>query len=241
MWNYQFVLFPLCLSFSHETDLPSLSHRLGLENGWIPENPRTVLGSCESLVSENGFTIGYTTQPAPTLAPWMTGGAGAGTILDQAMYTSFSAWPPESIGVDYSTGTYKTAVSNLPTYTQTAPIITVPAPSQPTSFPSGYASSSIDVGSGWVQSTDTASFYTTASDCSYVDPWSGAGVASPTVPYCGGATAAATAAADASAATDVATDATDAEAVARRMRLAKRKSTPVAIFLPTPPPRPTRR
>jgi hypothetical protein len=33
-------------------------------------------------------------------------------------------------------------------------------PPQPTSFPDGYASSSVDVGNGWAQPSDSASFYT---------------------------------------------------------------------------------
>ncbi|GAA5832811.1 hypothetical protein JCM5353_008342 [Sporobolomyces roseus] len=143
---------------------PMWNYQLGLEQGWIPENPRQALGACPSLVTSNGFTIGYTIQPAPTLAPWMTGGAGAGSITDQAMYSSFSAWPPASLGT--------TPVNVLPTYTQTGSIITAPPATQPTSFPSGY-SSSANVGDGWIQPTDTAGFYTPVAGCSYPDAWSG--------------------------------------------------------------------
>ncbi|GAA5890506.1 hypothetical protein JCM6882_002943 [Rhodosporidiobolus microsporus] len=164
---------------------PMWNYQLGYEQGWIPTNPRTAIGACPSLVTSNGFSIGYTEQPAPTLAPWMTGGAGAGTIQDQAMYTSFSAWPPESIGAAAVTGPYATPVSLLPTYTPTGSIITMSSPPQPTSWPSGY-SSSVDVGDGWAQPTDTVGQYTPAADCSYVDPWSGAGVAVPTTSYCSG-------------------------------------------------------
>ena len=94
----------------------------------------------------------------------MTGGSGAGTISDQDMYTSFSAWPPASLGT--------TPVDVLPTYTHWARVLTAPQASQPTSFPSGY-SSSVNVGDGWIQSTDTAGFYTPVAGCSYPDPWSG--------------------------------------------------------------------
>ena len=94
----------------------------------------------------------------------MTGGAGAGSITDQAMYSSFSAWPPASLGT--------TPVNVLPTYTQTGSIITAPPAAQPTSFPSGY-SSSANVGDGWIQPSDTAGFYTPVAGCSYPDAWSG--------------------------------------------------------------------
>ncbi|GAA5970274.1 hypothetical protein JCM11641_001644 [Rhodosporidiobolus odoratus] len=211
---------------------PMWNYQLGLEQGWIPTNPRTALGACPSLVTSNGFTIGYTAEAAPTLAPWMTGGSGAGTFSDQAMYTSFSAWPPESIGAAASTGPYLTAVSNLPTYTQTGSIITMSAAASPTSFPSGY-DASVNVGSGWVQSTDTAKFYTTAADCTYVDPWSGAGVANPSTPYCGGETAAATTDADTVAATN------DAAAARRMKRYIKSTPQPSPTYwTPTAPPRP---
>ncbi|GAA6019690.1 hypothetical protein JCM10207_009229 [Rhodosporidiobolus poonsookiae] len=200
---------------------PMWNYQLGLEQGWVPTNPRTAIGACPSLVTSNGFSIGYTEVPAPTLAPWMTGGSGAGTILDQAMYTSFSAWPPESIGAAASTGPYITPAANLPTYTATHPIITMSAASSPTSFPSGY-SSSVDLGSGWVQSTDTSSFVTQVAACSYPDPWSGAAVPTsdiPATPWCDGGGAAA---------------ATDAARMKRHV-----KSTPSpTLVAPTPPPRP---
>ncbi|GAA6064426.1 hypothetical protein JCM10212_001201 [Sporobolomyces blumeae] len=158
---------------------PMWNYQLGLQEGYIPTNPRTALGACPSLVTSNGFSIAYTTLPAPTLAPWMTGGTGAGTILDQDMYTSFSAWPPASLGA--------TPVEFLPTYTPTGSIITAPAPAQPTSFPASY-SSSVDVGTGWVQPTDTAGYYTPVAGCSYPDPWSGVAAPIPTT-LCTGAAA----------------------------------------------------
>ncbi|GAA6012764.1 hypothetical protein JCM11491_002554 [Sporobolomyces phaffii] len=185
---------------------PMWNYQLGLEQGWIPDDPRQALGACPSLVTSNGFTIGYTTSPAPTLAPWMTGGAGAGTISDQDMYTSFSAWPPVSLGT--------TPVNVLPTYTPTGSVITAPPASQPTSFPSGY-SSSVNVGDGWVQSTDSAGFYTPVAGCSYPDPWSGVNAAIPTA-ACTGA------------------------AAKMKMKRVVFNSTPT-VTRPTPPPTPLRR
>lgn len=230
---------------------PMWNYQLGLEQGWVPTNPRTAIGACPSLVSSNGFTMAYTTQPAPTLAPWMTGGAGAGTISDQAMLTSYSVWPPSSIGAAASTGPYITPASNLPTYTQTAGIVTLPAPPQPTSWPAGY-SSSVNVGSGWVQNSDKASFYTAVSGCSYPNPWSGAGVAAPSTPFCQSpaqpvATASAASsvntalAAASSSAADVASSdsATDiADVTARMKRRLRPTPSPTIAFQPTPPPQP---
>jgi glucan 1,3-beta-glucosidase len=144
-----------------------LAHRLGLEQGWIPENPRTIVGVCTSLISENGFTVNMTENPAPTLSAWMTGGAGAGTMLDEAMVTSFSAWPPTAL--------QGTTTEFLPTYTPTGDAITMPTPTV-TSYPSGY-SSSANVGDGWFNPSDTAGQMTPVAGCTYPDAWSGAGAA----------------------------------------------------------------
>ncbi|GAA5938971.1 hypothetical protein JCM3775_002637, partial [Rhodotorula graminis] len=212
---------------------PMWNYQLGLQEGYVPANPRTVIGSCEAIGQQ--FDQTYSQVPASTLAPWMTGGAGAGTFSDQAQYTQYSAWPPSSFGVagGSTMGPYATPVSDLPTYTPTGSRITLAVDAQPTSFPSGYASSSISLGNGWVQSADSASFYQPVSGCSYPDPWSGAGVAIPTAAFCNG---------DAAAATDAATDETPADgAAARRLRKRFVKSTPTARFVPTPPPSPVKR
>lgn len=185
---------------------PMWNYQLGLEQGWIPEDPRQALGACPSLVTSNGFSIAYSTVPAPTLAPWMTGGAGAGTISDQDMYTSFSAWPPASLGT--------TPVENLPTYTATGSVITAPPASQPTSFPSGY-SSSVNVGDGWIQSTDTAGFFTPVAGCSYPDPWSGVQATIPTAACTG--------------------------AAANKMKRSVVLNSTPTVTRPTPPPTPLRR
>ncbi|CAL1711948.1 unnamed protein product [Somion occarium] len=52
---------------------PLWSYQLGLENGWMPTDPREAIGKCASLgVQGNPF--------AGTFESWQTGGAGAGTI-----------------------------------------------------------------------------------------------------------------------------------------------------------------
>ncbi|GAA5890080.1 hypothetical protein JCM5296_004763 [Sporobolomyces johnsonii] len=185
---------------------PMWNYQLGLEQGWVPTNPRTAIGVCPGLASSN--ELAYTSMPAPTLSAWMTGGSGAGTILDEDMYTSFSAWPPASVGVA------ATPASFLPTYTPTGSVITMSAPAEPTSFPSGYASSSINVGNGWEQSTDTAGWYTPVAGCTYPDPWSGVAATIPTAACTGSA------------------------AAARMKREAKRTASSTALTSPTPPPKP---
>lgn len=156
---------------------PVWNYQLGLEQGWMPENPRTVAGACTSLVSENGFTVSMSPYPAPTLSAWMTGGAGAGTMLNQTMSSQFAAWPPTALGA--------TPTEFLPTYTPTGSVMTMPV-TTPTSYPSGFASTgSID--DGWFQPSDTAGWATPVAGCSYPNPWSGAGAPVPTTQCAGDA------------------------------------------------------
>lgn len=98
----------------------------------------------------------------------MTGGAGAGTILDTAMQASFTAWPPASLGT--------LAVSNLPVFTPTGRIVTKTVGPSPTSFPEGFATASPSVGDGWFNDQDTRGWYTPIAGCSYPPAWSANGL-----------------------------------------------------------------
>ena len=140
----------------------------------MPTNPRTVVGMCPSIVAAQGATL--VLSSAATLQPWMTGGVGAGTMLDPAQTDAYT-WPPTVVGND------ATPVANLPTYTQTGGIVTLPV-SIPTSYPSGYASFT-DAGDGWQQSADTAGYYTPVAGCTYPDPWQGVSATIPAAPCTG--------------------------------------------------------
>jgi len=61
---------------SGKVEAPDWSYKLGLENGWMPKDPRTAIGFCEA------------DTPSPPLPAWHTGGAGAGQLA------STIAWPP---------------------------------------------------------------------------------------------------------------------------------------------------
>ncbi|KAM0747725.1 glycoside hydrolase [Meredithblackwellia eburnea MCA 4105] len=140
---------------------PLWNYQLALEQGYMPKDPRQALGSCPSIVAAQGVSMSM--DPAPSLSAWMTGGAGAGTIVVTDQLTSYSAWPPVSLGT--------TPAANLPTYTPTAKVITMSA-STPTSFPAGY-STTVNVGNGWADASDNAGWYTAVAGCSYPNPWSG--------------------------------------------------------------------
>ncbi|KAI0653381.1 hypothetical protein C8Q70DRAFT_1059371 [Cubamyces menziesii] len=84
---------------------------LGIEQNWIPTDPRTVLVKCESLQAD----------PVPfdgTYQPCMTGGAGAGTIAPSA--TQGFAWPLAQL-----TDIPAAGMVPLPQYTATPTIATL--------------------------------------------------------------------------------------------------------------------
>lgn len=110
----------------------------------------------------------FSTYPSP----WMTGGAGAGTIAADQL-ASYSQWPPTSIREPIGT-----QATLLPTYTATGTPITLTA-STPTAYPSG--ASTYRQGTGWADASDTAQWYVTKSGCSYDLPYDGVYAAVPTV------------------------------------------------------------
>lgn len=125
---------------------PLWSYQLGLENGFMPTDPRSAVGMCASL-SVTG------TQFPGTFSAWQTGGAGAGTISPDVR-ESFTAWPPTTISGA------SVAVSLLPTYTSTVTISTLP----PDTF--SQAAKTVSVGDGWADPSDTASGVTEVAGCS---------------------------------------------------------------------------
>jgi len=149
-----------------KVESPSWSYQLGLQNGWMPTDPRAAAGAC-----------GNTSPWAPPLKPYQTGGAGAGQI-DAAVLASV-AWPPPSI----SGGG---AAAALPVYTPTGQVPTLPVPTFT-------ATASIDAGNGWANAADTAGLMVAVASCSYLDPWIGSGA--PPSPLCSGGAVVAPAAA----------------------------------------------
>lgn len=151
-------------------------YRLGLQQGYMPTSPRTVPGTCASVVAANDASMSV--FPAPTLQPWMTGGAGAGVQQNAAQVAAYTAFPPASIGIA------GTPVAFLPTYTPTGSIITMQA-STPTSYPAGF-SSVVGAGNGWIASGDNVPFATPVAGCVYPNAWSGVGATIPTAVCAGG-------------------------------------------------------
>ncbi|KAH7107767.1 glycoside hydrolase [Auriculariales sp. MPI-PUGE-AT-0066] len=153
---------------------PFWSYKLGLEQGWMPTDPREADGKCSAANFDGVFSA------------WQTGGAGAGSTA--ATYTTQYPWPPVQISsttyVDGATPTpasmlYATA---LPWYTPTGTVIVLPTP---TFFG---ANKTVDGGNGIANPQAVESMYTIVAGCTYPEVYSGNTAA---IPACGQPSAAA--------------------------------------------------
>lgn len=136
---------------------PMWSYKLGLDMGFIPNDPRTVLGYCEAnagIVPTATFT-GYKS--------YMTGGAGAGNIPASA--SSAHPWPLTSMAPSFNAAD----LARLPQYTQTATPVTLANPTYKLA-----SSVTQSILSGWAVPTDTQAVYTPVSGCSYPGIYDGA-------------------------------------------------------------------
>ncbi|KZT57294.1 glycoside hydrolase family 5 protein [Calocera cornea HHB12733] len=157
-------------SISGRVESPYWSYSLGLDNGWIPTDPRDAVGFCAGsagVAMNNPFD--------GTLSAWQTGGAGAGTI-DAAQLASYT-WPLTSMN-NCSTSPYlaPSDVVRLPQYTETGAIITLAGPT----FTTPSSTQTADAGSGWDNPADTAGYYEPIQGCDYPDQWVAVGVPIPT-------------------------------------------------------------
>ncbi|KZV83788.1 glycoside hydrolase [Exidia glandulosa HHB12029] len=128
---------------------PMWSYSLGLEQGWIPSDPRLALGECARLGAGGQPDQAYVGH----LQPWQTGGQGAGTFKPEA--TAGLDWPPPALAT----------IANIPvpTYTQTGAIQTPPVP---TCTPPPSVTEK-----GWANPQDTVGVWVPKANCQYPDPW----------------------------------------------------------------------
>ncbi|KAF8914474.1 putative ectomycorrhiza-upregulated exo-beta-1,3-glucanase GH5 [Mucidula mucida] len=144
--DYFFWTWKIGKSAAGTVQAPLWSYQLGLEDGWILKDPRKAKGKCGDLPEFDG-----------DYQPYMTGGAGAGTITAAAAGTPF---PPAQInGVDVP-------VTELPQYTSTGSVHTLPGPSATVN--------------GWFDAQDTGLAPTPIPGCAYPDPWNAVDAAIPT-------------------------------------------------------------
>lgn len=130
---------------------PMWSYKLGLQEGWMPENPATdPEGACESVGSRFGVAISSTTLWQSTFSDWMTGGAATYTVVPTS---SGNNWPPSVVSGSNS-ATF--SLATIPSYAQTGSVITLPVANM-TSSTKPTATVSID---GWENSADTDGWFT---------------------------------------------------------------------------------
>ncbi|KAJ2912332.1 hypothetical protein MD484_g8086, partial [Candolleomyces efflorescens] len=122
-------------------EAPLWSYKLGLDNGWIPRNPRDSVGKCAAVAAE---------------------------------YSAQYPWPPPSIT------SAEVPVPLLPTFTNTAPAITLPVPTY-TAAPAS-ATDGLD---GWFNDDDRTGGVVTVAGCPYPDAYTASFSAVPTAPCTG--------------------------------------------------------
>ncbi|PFH51213.1 glycoside hydrolase family 5 protein [Amanita thiersii Skay4041] len=146
---------------------PLWHYRLGLQQGWIPKDPREAAGHCAAVLSSSQIFDGVypsTATGGVGAIVWFDDGganltqAGAGTI-DPAQATSH-AFPPSTLSPSFS----GTQISLLPTYTPTGTIKTLHAPTFT-------AAPSADVGDGWNNDADSGLAFVPVKGCQYPDAW----------------------------------------------------------------------
>lgn len=147
---------------------PMWHYRLGLREGWVPQDPRSAIGACAAMgVTGEEFSGTYPSA-------WMTGGAGADEI--PASVSNAYPWPPASF-----TNVAAGQMTLLPQYTTTGTPVTMPAET----FTSPGSSETINVGDGWANAQDdTRSAFVPISGCSYPPEYSAQDV-QPTAGACG--------------------------------------------------------
>ncbi|KAF9068669.1 glycoside hydrolase family 5 protein [Rhodocollybia butyracea] len=140
---------------------PAWSYQLGLENGWMPTDPRAAAGVC-----------GNSAPWSPPLATNQLGTNPSATLA--ASVTAQYPWPPATI-------TFGGKAAQVPVYTPTGAIPTL---ATPTFTQSGAkVTTTPSVGSGWENAADNAGLMVNIATCSYLDPWIGTTVAPPS-PLC---------------------------------------------------------
>nr|VWP01326.1 Protein kinase domain-containing protein [Ganoderma boninense] len=153
-------------SITGKVEAPFWSYKLGLDNGWIPDDPRSALGICQSL----GFLRNLPWNG--DYQSWQTGGAGAGTIAP-AVVAEYSQYPPPALS-----NVAGANPAQLPMYTATAAPVTLPPPQ--------LTGATVSAGDGWADARDTMSKVTEIAGCSYPNAWGPEGAA--TAMVCNGAT-----------------------------------------------------
>ena len=147
---------------------PMWSYSLGLQQGWMPQDPREAVGICGTL----GVQFN---QPVNSFPSWQTGGAGAGTI-SASVTDTIEQYPP----------TLSNAMNANPTLLPHYSALSA----NPTLPPETFTSATTTGGNGWADAQDTMLAPAPIAGCSYPDAWFAPNSATAFV--CGGAVATST-------------------------------------------------
>ncbi|KAH7092737.1 glycoside hydrolase [Auriculariales sp. MPI-PUGE-AT-0066] len=129
---------------------PLWNYKLGLDNGWMPTDPRDSINHCATKMNVNNDPNSFYRGE---LLPWQTGGTGAGTLQPTAT-ASIDVWPPPALAT----------ISNLPApqYTATGPPPKLPTPTW---------AAGVTGDDGWANDADTSPGTVPIANCKYPDPW----------------------------------------------------------------------
>jgi aryl-phospho-beta-D-glucosidase BglC (GH1 family) len=144
---------------------PMWSYQLAIEGGWALTDPRTSAGTCNSLGTGPGMN--YT-------GPFLPNEVGGSTTVTVPSLDTF-VWPPDSIG-GYTSAA---EAAELPRYTPTGPIPTLPIPTFTAS--GSTPTETANLGNGWNNASDTTLMAVPATGCDYPNPWA---AVSATIPVC---------------------------------------------------------
>ncbi|KAF8339924.1 glycoside hydrolase superfamily [Cantharellus anzutake] len=99
-------------SLTGKVEAPMWTYKLGLDQGWLPKDPRNSYGTCENA--------GVNSPVTQTIDPSATGSLTAGAIVP-TFRLSYGQWPPATLVNISDAGA-------LPTYTYTGAVPTLPVP-----------------------------------------------------------------------------------------------------------------
>ncbi|AAW44208.2 hypothetical protein CNF01760 [Cryptococcus deneoformans JEC21] len=144
---------------------PMWHYKLGLEQGWMPKDPRVAGGYCQSIgVGGNQFAGTY---PASAIGSFPT--EVATPTIDPTQVASHSVWPPTALGPSPS---YSAAqITLFPTLTQTGTRNVLATPTHP---------SNVTLEGGWANAADTTGAWVRVAGCDYPDEYDANTVAVPT-------------------------------------------------------------
>ncbi|KAF9476407.1 glycoside hydrolase family 5 protein [Pholiota conissans] len=157
--DWFFWTWKIAPSQAGRVEAPLWSYQLGLQQGWIPKDPRSASGLCASLNASSDIFDG-------TFQPWQT---GTPSSIPESSSEQFP-WPPATLT------SADVPVAFLPTYTNTGPVFTLP----PATFSA--ATNAVD---GWFNVQDTIGGVITVAGCSYPDEYNGIFSITPTAPCTG--------------------------------------------------------